>query len=98
MGELVANRLTAVGLFEGLAPSSLEALASELVLVEAGAGSTLFQQGEEADSIFIVLEGKRRMRHSARLSPTLRAASEYTNRTLEQYRPPASRRTERASR
>ena len=58
LNSTLADRLSSVGLIDGLDEASRHALADELVPVECAAGDTLFRQGEDADSLYIVLEGK----------------------------------------
>jgi predicted acylesterase/phospholipase RssA/CRP-like cAMP-binding protein len=45
-------------LFEGLDDSSRRALAREISLVERAPGETLFRQGDDAESVFVLLEGR----------------------------------------
>ena len=52
------ERLASVGLFRGLDESSHQALASEASLVERAPGETLFRQGDDANSVFVLLEGR----------------------------------------
>ena len=52
------DRLASVGLFEGLDAATRRALAGEISLVELAPGQTLFRQGEDADSVFLVLAGR----------------------------------------
>ncbi|MFK7896546.1 MAG: cyclic nucleotide-binding and patatin-like phospholipase domain-containing protein [Myxococcota bacterium] len=54
----LADRLSSVGLFDGLDEPSRQALADELILIEFAAGETLFRQGDEADSVYVLLDGK----------------------------------------
>jgi NTE family protein len=54
----LSERLASVGLFRGLDESTRRALASELSLVELAPGDTLFRQGDEADSVFLLLDGQ----------------------------------------
>jgi CRP/FNR family cyclic AMP-dependent transcriptional regulator len=46
------------GLFQGVAPEDVEALGNQFEVIEAPRGTTLFQEGEPGDSLYIVLEGK----------------------------------------
>ncbi|TAM85678.1 MAG: Crp/Fnr family transcriptional regulator [Jatrophihabitans sp.] len=50
--------LRRAGLFQGVDPDAVEALAGEFELVDAPRGSTLFHEGEPGDSLYIVLSGK----------------------------------------
>lgn len=55
---MLADRLASVGLFQGLDDASRGALAAELSLVDLTPGEILFRQGEAADSVFVVLDGR----------------------------------------
>ncbi len=50
--------LRKAGLFQGVAPEEVEALGNQFEVIEAPRGTTLFQEGEPGDSLYIVLEGK----------------------------------------
>ncbi len=50
--------LRRAGLFQGVDPESVEALASEFEVIDAPRGTTLFNEGEPGESLFIVLSGK----------------------------------------
>ncbi len=50
--------LRKAGLFQGVAPKDVEALGNQFEVIEAPRGTTLFQEGEPGDSLYIVLEGK----------------------------------------
>ena len=50
--------LRKAGLFQGVAPEDVEALGNQFEILEAPRGTTLFQEGEPGDSLYIVLEGK----------------------------------------
>jgi CRP/FNR family cyclic AMP-dependent transcriptional regulator len=50
--------LRKAGLFQGVAPEDVEALGNQFEVFEAPRGTTLFQEGEPGDSLYIVLEGK----------------------------------------
>jgi CRP-like cAMP-binding protein len=50
--------LRRAGLFQGVDPESVEALASEFEVLEAPRGTVLFHEGEPGESLFIVLSGK----------------------------------------
>jgi CRP/FNR family cyclic AMP-dependent transcriptional regulator len=50
--------LRKAGLFQGVAPGDVEALGNQFEILEAPRGTTLFQEGEPGDSLYIVLEGK----------------------------------------
>ncbi len=50
--------LRKAGLFQGVAPEDVEALGNQFEVIEAPRGTTLFQEGEPGDSLYIVLEGK----------------------------------------
>jgi CRP-like cAMP-binding protein len=50
--------LRKAGLFQGVAPEDIEALGKQFEVIEAPRGTTLFQEGEPGDSLYIVLEGK----------------------------------------
>ncbi len=49
--------LRRVPLFEGLAPEDLQELAAEMEEVTGEAGEVLFQEGDEGDRFFVVVEG-----------------------------------------
>jgi CRP-like cAMP-binding protein len=50
--------LRRAGLFQGVDPEAVEALADEFQMIDAPRGSTLFSEGEPGDSLYIVLSGK----------------------------------------
>jgi len=50
--------LRKAGLFQGVAPEDVGALGNQFEVIEAPRGTTLFQEGEPGDSLYIVLEGK----------------------------------------
>jgi CRP/FNR family cyclic AMP-dependent transcriptional regulator len=50
--------LRKAGLFQGVDPEAVEALAGEFEIMEAPRGATLFTEGEPGDSLYIVLSGK----------------------------------------
>jgi CRP/FNR family cyclic AMP-dependent transcriptional regulator len=50
--------LRKAGLFQGVDPDDIEALASEFEIIEASRGQVLFHEGEPGDSLYIVLSGK----------------------------------------
>ncbi len=54
MDEVLAK----AGLFQGVALEAAEALASSLGYSEQSKGETVFVEGEQGDSLYIVLEGK----------------------------------------
>ena len=54
MDEVLAK----AGLFQGVAPEAAEALASSLEYSDFARGETVFSEGEQGDTLFIVLAGK----------------------------------------
>ena len=50
--------LRRAGIFQGIAPEAVEALADEFEIIEAPRGTILFSEGEPGDSLYIVLSGK----------------------------------------
>jgi CRP-like cAMP-binding protein len=50
--------LRRAGLFQGVDPDDVEALAGEFEVFEAPRGAVLFNEGEPGDSLYIVLSGK----------------------------------------
>jgi CRP-like cAMP-binding protein len=50
--------LRRAGLFQGVDPEAVEALADEFQMIDAPRGTTLFSEGEPGDSLYIVLAGK----------------------------------------
>ena len=50
--------LAAAGLFRGVGPEAAEALASSLTESDYSRGETVFVEGEQGDTLFIVLTGK----------------------------------------
>ncbi len=50
--------LAAAGLFRGVEPEAAEALASSLTESDYSRGETVFVEGEQGDTLFIVLSGK----------------------------------------
>ena len=50
--------LRRAGLFQGVNPEAVEALADEFEIIDAPRGSTLFTEGEPGESLYIVLSGK----------------------------------------
>jgi len=57
-GADVDEILRRAGLFQGVDPDAVEALASEFEIIEAARGETLFTEGEPGESLYIVLAGK----------------------------------------
>jgi CRP-like cAMP-binding protein len=54
----VEEVLRRAGIFQGVDPESVEALAGEFEVVDAPRGTVLFREGEPGESLFIVLSGK----------------------------------------
>jgi CRP/FNR family cyclic AMP-dependent transcriptional regulator len=54
----VDEMLRRAGLFQGVDPDDVEALASEFEIIETPRGTVLFHEGDPGDSLFIVLAGK----------------------------------------
>ena len=54
MDEVLAK----AGLFQGVAPEAADALASSLSYADFGRGDTVFAEGEQGDTLYIVLSGK----------------------------------------
>ncbi|CAA9308645.1 MAG: cAMP-binding proteins - catabolite gene activator and regulatory subunit of cAMP-dependent protein kinases, partial [uncultured Frankineae bacterium] len=52
------DALARAGLFQGVAPEAREALASALKHGDYSRGETVFSEGEQGDSLYIVLTGK----------------------------------------
>jgi len=50
--------LRRAGLFQGVDPADIEALGSQFDVFDAPRGTTLFNEGEPGDSLYIVLSGK----------------------------------------
>ena len=50
--------LRRAGLFQGVDPADVEALGSQFEIFDAPRGTTLFNEGEAGDSLYIVLNGK----------------------------------------
>jgi CRP-like cAMP-binding protein len=50
--------LAKAGLFQGIAEEAAEAVASSLEYGDYGRGETVFSEGEQGDTLYIVLEGK----------------------------------------
>ncbi len=50
--------LRRAGIFQGVDPESVDALADEFEIVDAPRGTVLFREGEPGESLFIVLSGK----------------------------------------
>ena len=50
--------LRRAGLFQGVDPEAVEALAGEFEFIDAPRGATLFTEGEPGESLYIVLSGK----------------------------------------
>jgi CRP/FNR family cyclic AMP-dependent transcriptional regulator len=57
-GADVDEILRRAGLFQGVDPEAVEALADEFEIIDAPRGATLFHEGEPGESLFIVLAGK----------------------------------------
>jgi CRP-like cAMP-binding protein len=57
-GAGVEEILRRAGIFQGVDPESVEALAGEFEIVDAARGTVLFREGDPGDSLFIVLSGK----------------------------------------
>lgn len=56
--ELTPTLLREIGLFGALTEEVLVALAQSLAIVEVGAGVTLFKEGEDGRSMYVVLRGE----------------------------------------
>ena len=54
----VDDVLAAAGLFQGMAPEAAESLAAALHTAEYSRGETVFVEGEQGDTLFVVLSGK----------------------------------------
>ena len=54
MDEVLAR----AGLFQGVAPEAAEALASTLQITDYGRGEIVFSEGEQGDTLYIVVSGK----------------------------------------
>jgi CRP/FNR family cyclic AMP-dependent transcriptional regulator len=54
----VEDVLRRAGIFQGVDPADIEALSSEFEVFDAPRGTTLFNEGEPGDSLYIVLTGK----------------------------------------
>ena len=54
MDEVLAR----AGLFQGVAPEAVEALAAGLEMGDYGRGETVFSEGEQGDTLYIVITGK----------------------------------------
>jgi CRP/FNR family cyclic AMP-dependent transcriptional regulator len=50
--------LRRAGLFQGVDPEAVEALAKEFEIIDAARGAMLFSEGEPGESLYIVLSGK----------------------------------------
>ncbi|MDQ6849638.1 MAG: Crp/Fnr family transcriptional regulator [Actinomycetota bacterium] len=50
--------LRRAGIFQGVDPGSVEALANDFEIIDAPRGTTLFREGEPGESLFIVVSGK----------------------------------------
>ena len=50
--------LRRAGLFQGVDPDAVEALAGEFEILDAPRGATLFNEGDPGESLYIVLSGK----------------------------------------
>lgn len=62
MDEVLAR----AGIFQGVEPAASEALAASMEYVDISRGDTIFAEGEQGDSLYIVMSGKVKMgRHSA---------------------------------
>ncbi len=58
MDTAADDALARAGLFQGVAPEAREALASALQYSDYTRGDTVFTEGEQGDTLFIVLTGK----------------------------------------
>lgn len=56
-----ARQLARSGLFAGVNPEFLERLAAEVEWVDLPAGSTLFEEGDDADSLYVIVRGRIRI-------------------------------------
>jgi CRP-like cAMP-binding protein len=54
----VDDILRRAGIFQGVDPDAIEALAKEFNTIEAPRGTTLFNEGDPGESLFIVIAGK----------------------------------------
>ncbi len=62
MDEVLAR----AGLFQGVEPEATEALIAAMDYLDLGRGDTIFAEGEDGDSLYIVLKGKVKIaRHAA---------------------------------
>lgn len=56
--EGVQDTLARAGIFQGVDPSAVSALISEMETVKFPKGSTIFDEGEPGDRLYIIVEGK----------------------------------------
>src|SRR5262245_15898386 len=61
MSTTLAEALSKVELFRGLAPQGLERVATIATEESHGLGQILFREGEVGDKLYVVLEGKVRI-------------------------------------
>jgi CRP-like cAMP-binding protein len=61
-GPEACARLTSLPLFAGLRPEDADALVASCRAVQLPAGEFLFRQGDEADDLYIVLDGRLEIR------------------------------------
>ena len=54
----LASRITALEMFKAFDASALLEVADEVQWVQLGAGETLFQQGDQGDSMYVLMEGR----------------------------------------
>jgi CRP-like cAMP-binding protein len=54
----VDDVLAKAGLFQGIAEEAAEAVAASLAYADYGRGETVFAEGEQGDTLYIVLDGK----------------------------------------
>lgn len=61
-----ARQLARSGLFGDVDPGFLDRLAEQVEWVDLGAGSTLFEEGDEADSLYVIVRGRIRISSGGR--------------------------------
>lgn len=73
-GKISASDLRNFGLFGAMSDQVLEHLAQNLKLVETEPGTYIFREGDEANSMFVVLQGDMEVLKKSKYGPDARVA------------------------
>lgn len=73
-GKITPGELRNFGLFGAMPEAVLEHLASDLTILEAEPGTYVFREGDEANSMFVVLQGDMEVLKRSKYGPEARVA------------------------